>query len=52
MARHDIRGLKIQDGTYTLTAKDIYNLNDNFIQLSQEVFGTSSFTRKVGKTSD
>ena len=49
MARHDIRGLKLSDGTYSLTSKDVYNLNDNFIQLSQEVFGNSDFSRKVEK---
>jgi len=49
MARHDIRGLKLSDGTYSLTSKDVYNLNDNFIQLSQEVFGNSNFTKKIEK---
>ena len=49
MARHDIRGLKLSDGTYSLTSKDVYNLNDNFIQLSQEIFGNSNFTRKIEK---
>lgn len=49
MARHDIRGLKLSDGTYSLTSKDVYNLNDNFIQLSQEVFGNSNFSKDLGK---
>ena len=49
MARHDIRGTKLPDGSYALTAKDVYNVNDNFMQISQEVFGTSNFTRKVEK---
>lgn len=49
MARHDIRGLKLPDGTYVLSAKDVYNINDNDMQLSQEVFGNSSFTKKMDK---
>lgn len=49
MARHDIRGLKLSDGTYSLTSKDVYNLNDNFIQLSQEVFGNSNFSKGIEK---
>ena len=49
MARHDIRGLKLSDGTYAFTSKDVYNLNDNFIQLSQEVFGNSNFSKNMDK---
>lgn len=49
MARHDIRGLKLSDGTYVFSSKDVYNLNDNFIQLSQEVFGNSNFSKDLGK---
>lgn len=40
MARHDIKGT---------TPKDIYNVNDNFIQLSKEIFGNSDFTGKLSK---
>ncbi len=49
MARHDIRGLKLPDGNYVFAAKDVHNLNSNFIQLSQEIFGNSDFTKKVEK---
>lgn len=49
MARHDIRGVKKEDGSYALTAKDIYNINDNNMQISQQAFGTSDFTKKVEK---
>ena len=49
MARHDIRGVKIPDGSYTLAAKDIHNLNDNFIQVSKLAFGNSDFSEKLDK---
>lgn len=40
MARYDIKGT---------TPRDIYNINSNFIQLSQEIFGNSDFTKTVEK---
>ncbi len=49
MARHDIRGKKLDDGSYSLPSKDVYNLNDNFIQLSKEIYGNSDFTGKIQK---
>ena len=36
MARNEIKGT---------TPRDIYNINDNFMQLSQDIFGNSSFAR-------
>lgn len=49
MARHDIRGQKQPDGSYVLTSKDVYNLNDNFMQVSREVFGNSNFSKGIEK---
>lgn len=40
MARYDIKGT---------TPRDIYNINSNFMQLSQEIFGNSDFTKTVEK---
>ena len=36
MARNEIKGT---------TPRDIYNINNNFMQLSQDIFGNSSFAR-------
>lgn len=52
MARHDIRGIELPDGTYAMTSRDIYHINDNFIQLSKEIFGNSDFTGKLKKQVD
>lgn len=45
--RYDIRGLPQQDGSFVLSVKDIHNLNSNFVQLSQEVFGSSNFSKSI-----
>lgn len=49
MARHDIRGIKQVDGNYALAPKDVYNLNDNFIQISQQVFGNANFDKSISE---